>query len=631
MSGFDVGANAFASDPRIEKTIGPNPATVRGSATVVTAHATLPLIVYPSGKFIVVKNLTKPSECFIYRGHSQLTTVAKFSPNGYWIASADCSGKVRVWSWDNPEHLTKLETQVFAGAVNDIDWDMESKKIVAVGENGNGLSIKCFTWDTGNSVGEMMGHSKRVCTVAYKPSRPFRIMTGGEDFRVCFFKGPPFKMEHSNDTVHTNFINCVRYSSDGSKVISVSTDKNIQKYDGATGEATGEVKNAHTGGIYGVSFSPDGSKFASASADKTIKLWNTETMALEKTFNVATMPIIGDMQVGIVWLKACGLASVSLNGNVNMFDTTVATENMKTVQGHQTPISALYIDKVAGKVYTGSNDGVICSRPLDDLDSCSRLVSTDKKYNVSGNVHGGKIVGITVLPDSGSICSVGWDDLIRSGSSNSGLMHASESLGGQPCALSRSASSDLTLVVTSAELALFRGVAKVGSMSLSTLSWTPTCGTLLNEEEVAIGGSNSMTHIFSIANMTFTEIKTITTRSAVSAVAYSPAGDVLAIGDSGRQVEVYERGSWVAKIQGKWVYHTSKITCLEWSPNGSYLASGSLDENIFIWNYTVPNKKLQLSYTHTSGVMSLGWVDEGKIISVGNDGVIVTWKIPGEI
>ena len=106
---------------------------------------------------------------------------------------------------------------------------------------------------------------------------------------------------------------------------------------------------------------------------------------------------------------------------------------------------------------------------------------------------------------------------------------------------------------------------------------------------------------------------------------------MLAIGDSGRQVEVYERGSWVAKIQGKWVYHTSKITCLEWSPNGSYLASGSLDENIFIWNYTVPNKKLQLSYTHTSGVMSLGWVDEGKIISVGNDGVIVTWKIPGEI
>jgi hypothetical protein len=32
------------------------------------------------------------------------------------------------------QHLTKLETPVFAGPVGDLDWDIESKKIVAVGE-----------------------------------------------------------------------------------------------------------------------------------------------------------------------------------------------------------------------------------------------------------------------------------------------------------------------------------------------------------------------------------------------------------------------------------------------------------------------------------------------------------------
>jgi hypothetical protein len=41
---------------------------------------------------------------------------------------------VRVWSWDNPEHITKLETPVFAGEIKDLDWDSESKKIVAVGD-----------------------------------------------------------------------------------------------------------------------------------------------------------------------------------------------------------------------------------------------------------------------------------------------------------------------------------------------------------------------------------------------------------------------------------------------------------------------------------------------------------------
>lgn len=52
----------------------------------------------------------------------------------HFYCFVDSSGKVRVWAWDNPEHNTKLETSVFAGEVKDLDWDSESKKIVAVGD-----------------------------------------------------------------------------------------------------------------------------------------------------------------------------------------------------------------------------------------------------------------------------------------------------------------------------------------------------------------------------------------------------------------------------------------------------------------------------------------------------------------
>jgi hypothetical protein len=45
-----------------------------------------------------------------------------------------------------------FQTQVFAGSVLDLDWDSESKKIVASGE-GTGIMVKAFLWDTGNSVG----------------------------------------------------------------------------------------------------------------------------------------------------------------------------------------------------------------------------------------------------------------------------------------------------------------------------------------------------------------------------------------------------------------------------------------------------------------------------------------------
>ena len=78
-------------------------------------------------------------------------------------------------------------------------------------------------------------------------SRPFRIFTGAEDFQTAIYSGPPFKLDHLNQP-HTNFINCVRYSPNGQYIISVSSDKKVQLYDGTTGQPTKEIPNAHDGG-----------------------------------------------------------------------------------------------------------------------------------------------------------------------------------------------------------------------------------------------------------------------------------------------------------------------------------------------------------------------------------------------
>lgn len=45
--------------------------------------------------------------------------------------------QVRVWAFDHPEHLLKVEVAAFAGEVKDLQWGPESKRIIAVG-NGRG-------------------------------------------------------------------------------------------------------------------------------------------------------------------------------------------------------------------------------------------------------------------------------------------------------------------------------------------------------------------------------------------------------------------------------------------------------------------------------------------------------------
>lgn len=153
----------------------------------------------------------------------QLLHVTPFTLN----QNRKCGWKqVRIWAWDNPEHQLKIEVFGLGGAIKDLAWGPESKRIVVCGA-GSGVNARAFMWDTGSNLGEVVGHSKRVISCDYRQVRPYRIMTGSEDHRTIFYQGPPFKMDHSNNSQHTNFVNCVRFSPDGSKIATCSSDKKV--------------------------------------------------------------------------------------------------------------------------------------------------------------------------------------------------------------------------------------------------------------------------------------------------------------------------------------------------------------------------------------------------------------------
>lgn len=278
-------AQTHINDPKLICQVGPFPLTERGVPSKVYAHPKEPRIIYASRASVVVRNLEDPSDTFVYHGHQSSVTVAKFSPSGCWVASADEAGKVRVWAWDNPEHILKVEIMAFAGRIIDLDWDAESKRICVVGD-GKEFSAKCFIWDTGNSVGEMVGHAKRIVTCSFKPNRPYRIMTGGEDFKTCVFAGPPFRLDHSN-TDHTKEVWTVSYSPDGSKLASVGADRRIVFYEPKDGVKVSEIveggEGAHSSSILTCAWSPDSAVLATGSLDKTVKVWDAATGACQTT------------------------------------------------------------------------------------------------------------------------------------------------------------------------------------------------------------------------------------------------------------------------------------------------------------------------------------------------------------
>ncbi|RKP33536.1 hypothetical protein BJ085DRAFT_40077 [Dimargaris cristalligena] len=100
--------------------LAPNPPTTRGQAVRLTADPKGDNIVYANGKSIFVRQLGRPELATEYLGHRGRTTMARFSPSGYYVASGDMNGTVRVWDATQEEHLLKNEVAVISGPVQDI-------------------------------------------------------------------------------------------------------------------------------------------------------------------------------------------------------------------------------------------------------------------------------------------------------------------------------------------------------------------------------------------------------------------------------------------------------------------------------------------------------------------------------
>jgi WD40 repeat protein len=240
------------------------PTTNRGSPTPLSSDSKGERIAYASNKSIFVRSIDHPEISKQYTQHTAQTTVARFSPSGFYVASGDVSGSVRVWDAQGAEN-TKGEYHIIAGRINDIAWDGESQRIIAVGD-GKERFGHCITADSGNSVGEISGHSSQINCVSIRQQRPLRAATGSDDMSLCFFHGAPFKFNTSIRGKHDKFIYGTQFSPDGNSIVSVGSDRRIWLYDGKTGEVQKQIgEGEHKGSIFGVSWAKDSKKLTKRS------------------------------------------------------------------------------------------------------------------------------------------------------------------------------------------------------------------------------------------------------------------------------------------------------------------------------------------------------------------------------
>ena len=392
----------------LQTTIPAQPTTIRGNTCQLTASPCGTKLLYPSGNNLVIRDIENPSKARIFAEHGKRVTIGRFSPNGQWIASADETGKIKIWSEYQEEEnefamKVKYDYHMLGGEIKDLAWDGESKRIVCAGD-GRGQLAKAFIFDTGSNVGEFAGISKRLNTCDIRSCRPYRAVVGSDDFSTAFYAGPPFKFQKSNSD-HSQLVTCTRFSPDGAYFAVSSTDGKIVIYEGKEGEKLFEL-GSHKGGCYAVSWDAASKMLVSASADKTVKIWNIESQKEVSSIKIGEN--IGDQQLGVVWTSKGQIISVSLDGTLNYIDPSSGSVSMR-VFGHQKAIGcAESFDGKSSFMTASSFDGSVRKWGVSDLYA----------QPVDGTGHKGNVLGLHES-ESGGFLSVGQDGDVKSGNGTS--------------------------------------------------------------------------------------------------------------------------------------------------------------------------------------------------------------------
>jgi WD40 repeat protein len=216
--------------------------------------------------------------------HSDRIVCARFSPDGQRLATASWDKTARVWDLTKGKdlgirllHLDPLISiefspdgqRLLSAAGNRAQvWDVRSGGLLGDGIQQLGiLQSAQFSPDGQRFVTTSTDHAARVWDalmeyqVNHQTGRPLHL---------------PLALPLTEPFRHAGPIRCARFSPDGQRVVTASSDHTAQIWDARTGgPLVGLLQQYQT--IWSAEFSPDGRRIVTASQDGNVRVWDVKT------------------------------------------------------------------------------------------------------------------------------------------------------------------------------------------------------------------------------------------------------------------------------------------------------------------------------------------------------------------
>jgi WD40 repeat protein len=548
-------------------------------------------------------NLCRGEQLATLTGHEGTVTCAAFSPDGKRLATGSHDGRVRIW--DVVQRTCLATLNVTSYAVWSVAYTPDGKCLMT------GCNEKIEFWDTDswrartNFPGELAALSKTGSFLAAAQSSPFFWEPAGA---VTLWNWRTGQLLRRFDQPGR----ALALSSDGGLLAIAGTNNVISVWDTASGERVREWPAKDS--IWSLNFSPDGRRLLSAGWSSDVSLWSWDDPSPQ---------IISGHQLH-VWSAVfsqdgASLATTSSDQTVRLWDA-LTLKPKSVLRGHDSEVWCAAFSPDGKLLATGGKDqnamlwSAKATGPQTELphDMFSRpIFSSDGKWLV------------TVNPDTRN--SMLWN-------ADAGALVTQNLAGGRPIVgFSRDGTCVASFDTAHWTLNFWlpngadpqRAVALEGKQPPQTqFAFTG----ISPEQEFFFGiDAKGLIHIWNTETGRLWRVLKGPVPPVRNAV-LSPLGKQIAV--SLERENVARLYDCVTGAERQLVGHRDFVSGLAFSPDGSTLATGSMDGTIRLWR-TANGEPIAPLPGHMQETTDIAFSQDGRTLaSLGRNESLKLWHLP---